>query len=59
MHEWEAYEMMESGREVKIIFDGAATELLPHCPLQITSIMTCSNNEHRESPTISIAPFCG
>jgi len=35
-----AYEMMESGQEVKIIFDGAGTKRPSRCPLQITSITT-------------------
>ena len=35
-----AYEMMESGQEVKIIFDGAGTKRPSCCPLQITSITT-------------------
>jgi len=37
--------MMESGRQVKIIFDGAGTQAAAALSAPITSIITCSNND--------------
>jgi len=37
------YEMVESGKEVKIIFDGAGTQAAAALFARITSIMTCLN----------------